>query len=151
MGIKIGDVNNVQNFGRVIFVDPNPDKNNIISPDNYSIDVELTTSRKQRRAIEITSTGTTISTGSEVIPISFINGSKINKDGKRSLTTHYTEINTNFNKEESDLETLGIKDIQIEFNTSQAPMVTINFIDVRGKLFELNNNSPYSVFFEITN
>ena len=91
--------------------------------------------------------------------IKFINGSSY-KDG-RSLTTKYTEIPSSYSNtpENEDYEALGIENINIEFNSSYAPIVKIKFIDIRGaSLFdgfesvdpvtgEKSNVSNYSSFF----
>lgn len=151
MASKIGKILKTDSQSRVLFVDPNPKE--IITPEQLSINVELKTFKKNRTAIELVKTdggvNAFVNTGSEGNIISFINGSKLDDPSSRSLTTHYTELNTDFNKQEDDLETLGIKDIQIEFNSSNVPLVKINFVDVRGKLFEMGNSSPYNVFFEL--
>jgi len=143
--------NNATNAGKVIYVDPNPKGNIIKTPEDFAISVELVTTKKKRTAIEIVKGGDTyVDTGSSKTKISFIDGSKVNGEGvQKSLTTLYTEVGNNFNKTNTDLETLGISNISIEFNSSYAPMVSIDFVDTRGKLFEMGNNSPYSVFFEL--
>ena len=78
--------------------------------------------------------------------ISFIDS---DKSAKSFLTTNYTEVNTEFNKSNPDLDTLGIESIDITFNSSYTPMVKIKFKDVRGQLFEQGNDSPYSFLFKM--
>jgi len=151
-------VNNNINIGpktyqnsKVIIVDPNPEDNKIVTPENLNIIVSLKTTDRSRSSILIDSSSsnvtTTVNSGNKGRVINFIGGSKIADD--KSLTTHYTELNTKFNEKENDLETLGITNIKIEFNTSYAPMVTIDFVDVRGKLFEMGNDSPFNIFFKL--
>ena len=49
-----------------------------------------------------------------------------------------------------DSEAFGINSISVTINKSYTPMVTIGFIDVRGKtLFEQGPNSPYAAFFHM--
>lgn len=136
---------------KILIIDPNSNINNgITTPEQLTISVELKAIKKDRSAISISNGKAMVKIGDNSSPISFLGGSDVgNNDGKNSLTTHYTELGTNFNSENKDLETLGIKDIQIEFNTACAPLIVINFVDVRGKLFEMGKNSPYSVFWEL--
>lgn len=140
---------------KVLLIDPNSQANRplgsgMVTPEQLNISVELTTFRKERSAIAVSKDKKTVQTGNQTVPITFIGGSDLgNNDGKNSLTTHFTELTTNFSKKHQDLETLGIKDIQIEFNSAYAPLIVITFVDVRGKLFEMGKDSPYSVFFEL--
>lgn len=135
---------------KIQIINPNESINGLITPEQLSISVELKAIRKDRSAISISNGKTSIKLGSNAAPISFLGGSDVgNADGLPSLTTNYTELGTNFNYNNKDLETLGIKDIQIEFNSACAPLVVINFVDVRGKLFEMGKDSPYSVFWEL--
>jgi len=137
--------------GKVILVDPNPENREIVTPEDLSISVKLRTIKRERSSIVVDSSTdasiATVKTGDNGGVINFIGGSKTGDD--RSLTTHYTELNTDFNKTNGDLETLGITGIKIDFNSSYAPLITINFTDIRGKLFEMGNDSPYSVFFNL--
>jgi hypothetical protein len=70
------------------------------------------------------------------------------------LTTSFTDLTTVFD-DENDAEDLGISSIDIDFNSSQAPLVTINFIDVRGSaIFQndinlTNGRNKYASFFEL--
>lgn len=139
---------------KILVIDPNSNNINssggIVTPEQLTINVELKAIKKDRGAISISNGKATVKLGSNATPISFLGGSNVgNADGKPSLTTHYTELGSNFNSNNKDLETLGIKDIQIEFNSACAPLVVINFVDVRGKLFEMGKDSPYSVFWEL--
>ena len=152
--------------GKTFLVDPN---NNLgeDSADGFSVPledlniyVELTTTRKSRSVIDVSDSATEFdSTVNDAGTISFIAGSdngEVDADGdpKQSLTTKFTELTTVFNKEK-DTENLGIENIDIKFNSSYAPLVTIKFIDLRGSaLFNTINEegqpeSPYKVFFEL--
>jgi hypothetical protein len=139
-------------MSNIKIIDPNKNTefgvNNVITPEQLSISVELTAIKKNRSAIGVSGNKTIIYTGEKPTLISFLGGSDLNNNVKY-LTTHYTELNSDFNSKNKDLETLGIKDINIEFNSANAPIVIINFTDTRGKLFELGKDSPYSVFFEL--
>ena len=92
---------------------------------------------------------------SQEVSINFIEGSTV--DGKKVLTTKYTDLTTVFEDGQNNEETLGITNIDIDFNSSYAPMVTINFIDVRGSSIFQNesnvsgngNGNKYSTFFQI--
>lgn len=137
-------------MGRLNCIDPNPEGQDIINHEDLSIFVELVTTKKDRAAINRDDENklTEFNKGETKIPIKFLKGSDAG-DGKTQLTTHYTEVNTKFNEANPDLETLGITSIDIDFNTSYTPMIKINFTDVRGKLFEMGENSPYNVFFNM--
>lgn len=140
--------------GKIIAVDPNPGREEggqIVQPqEEYNIFVELKTFRRNRQKLVRNKKGEVESEpqnqGEETI-INFIDGSNVG--GERNLTSHYTELRTNFEDEQQDLETLGITSIDIEFNTSYTPMITINFTDVRGRLFEEGNESKYNIFFNL--
>jgi len=151
--------------GKTYLVNPNAFNGQGIG-DNFSVQtedlniyVELTTSKKQRSIITVSDknvTGTSSTKGKS--RVSFIDGTNIgatNSAGKKvkSLTTNYTELTTIFNQTE-DTENLGITDINIDFNSSYAPLVTIKFIDVRGKaLFNTDTGdgpkSQYALFFDL--
>ena len=135
--------------GRILMVDPNPDGNGTVNLEDLSIIVELDTESKSRSVVNI-ETGKVSSTTSKSgkTPVKFINGPVVGDN--KNLTTNYTEANTTFNKKGHDLESLGITDIDISFNSSFAPMIKINFVDVRGNsVFERGNESDYRVFFDL--
>lgn len=138
-------------MAEVAYIDPNPEGLDIINHEDLSIFVELVTTKKERSSINVNGENKTYSlnAGGKKTPIRFIKGADIDGDGKEQLTTHYTEINTNFNEANPDLETLGITSIDIDFNSAYTPLVNIKFTDVRGKLFEMGNESPYNVFFNM--
>jgi GH24 family phage-related lysozyme (muramidase) len=151
---KIGCSNKV-----VKIVDPN-DFDGFSSTSNVSVPLEdlnisvvLRTKRKGRTVLS--SDGelkTTESNGT--VEINFIEGSDVN--GKKVLTSKFTDLTTIYDASFNE-ETLGISSIDIDFNASMAPMITINFIDVRGSSIFQNeknisgNNSAnkYATFFQL--
>ena len=139
----------VSNLGRIMMVDPNPEGNGTVNLEDLSIIVELDTESKGRSVVNVDSNQvSSTSTSSDKTTVKFIDGTKAGKN--KNLTTNYTEVNTTFNKKGNDLESLGITDIDIAFNSSYAPMIKINFIDVRGNsVFERGNESDYRVFFDL--
>jgi len=138
----------VTDRGRTLYIDPNPDGQEYINPEDLSILVELTTDSKARSTI--TGGGGVKTTGNNSGSISFLEGSPLGNGGKRSLTTSYTEIGTTFIKPSDDsLEGFGMTDIDIGFNTSYAPLVKIKFTDIRGGALTRGTSSKYNVFFEL--
>jgi len=134
------------------------DDNLFVPPEDLNIYVELTTTKKNRTVIDFTDSGV-VGNSSEKgkSKVSFISGSENGKgndaDGnpKTSLSTSYTELTTVFNKT-ADTEKFGIASIDIDFNSSYAPLIKIKFIDVRGaSLFNTGNppKSEYSSFFDL--
>lgn len=147
--------------GRVNIVDPNDfygfdSSDNIpVALEDLNISVKLTSYKKGRTVLTKegdNSKATANTTGT--IAVNFIEGSVIGNDGKRHLTTKYTDLVTIETDAEND-ETLGITSIDIEFNSSYAPLITINFIDVRGSsIFQneyriKNSESKYTTFFQL--
>ena len=110
---------------KLIVVDPNPKDNELVPLENLTISVELETISKGRSIL--TTQGSIINNQGKA-KVNFINGSPV--DGRNSLTTNYTEVNTKFNTENKDLENLGITNIDIDFDASYTPMVKIDFIDI---------------------
>jgi hypothetical protein len=148
--------------GRAKIVDPN-DFDGFKSGDNVPVQLEdltisvvLKSFRKGRTLLTTDDKGGTVESIGQ-IQVNFIEGSDIgSSDGKKVLTTKYTDLTTSFDKGTINDETLGITNIDIEFNPSMAPMVTINFIDVRGSsIFQneeeiLNNRgNKYTTFFQM--
>ena len=148
--------------GRARIVDPN-DFDGFNSGDNVpvqqedlTISVILKSFRKGRTLLTSEDKGGSVQSIGQ-IQVNFIEGSDIGSpDGKKVLTTRYTDLTTSFDKDTINDETLGITSIDIEFNPSMAPMVTINFIDVRGSsIFQneeniLNNRgNKYTTFFQM--
>jgi hypothetical protein len=144
--------------GRAKIIDPNDfngfnsDSNVPVQLEDLNISVILTTYKKPRTNLTTTSDGSTFESSRE-FRVNFIEGT--NLGGKKVLTTKYTDLTTSFEKGAVNEETLGITNIDIEFNSSMAPMVAISFIDVRGSsIFQneeniLNGYNKYSVFFQL--
>jgi murein DD-endopeptidase MepM/ murein hydrolase activator NlpD len=144
--------------GKTFLINPNllfgqeSSDNLFVPPEDLNIYVELTTSKKNRSILDVTDdglVGTSTEKGKAVV--SFIDGTKLDGSEKKSLTTSYTELTTVFNKT-ADTEKFGIKSIDINFNSAYAPLIKIEFIDIRGaSLFNTGNppNSEYSGFFDL--
>jgi hypothetical protein len=146
--------------GKTKIVDPNnfgggTSSSNISVPlEDLNISVKLSTYRKGRTVL--TSEGENNTREStNTVTINFIEGSDVG--GKKVLTTKYTDLTTVFDKGTINSETLGITNIDIDFNSSYAPMVSISFIDTRGssifqneELISANNTAnKYSTFFQL--
>lgn len=132
----------------LLVIDPNGNGTNNVNTEDLSISVELEVLQRGDEPVIYTDNNvTTTNVGTnEPTRISFIDGSGTEES---YLTTHYTELNTNFNRDNKDLGTLGIETIDISFNTSYVPIVKIRFKDIRAKLFELGDESPYSFMFRM--
>ena len=145
--------------GRAKIVDPN-DFDGFKSSDNVpvqledlNISVKLTAFRKGRTLLTGEVEGGNKDNVSQ-ISVNFLEGSELG--GKKVLTTSYTDLTTRFESDITNDETLGITNIDIEFNASMAPMITINFVDVRGSaIFQneeniINNKgNKYTTFFQL--
>ncbi len=145
---KIVDPNNFDGF--------NSESNISVPLEDLNISVTLKTSKRGRSVLtneKDGKSGTREST--RPVEINFLEGSDVN--GKRVLTTKFTDLTTVFDDTIINSETLGITSIDIDFNASYAPMVSINFVDVRGSsIFQnegnLSNNNTgnkYSTFFQM--
>ncbi len=148
--------------GKTILVDPNTfdgqnSSNNISVPlEDLSISVQLETRKKGRTVLSTDSsiTGVISNTGESTqdLKVTFIEGTNIS--GEKVLTTRYTDLTTSFDSN-SDTENLGITAIDIDFNSSYAPMITIQFVDIRGSsVFQNEANlkrgiNKYSTFFQL--
>ena len=132
----------------------NSSRNIPVNNEDLTISVKLTTRKKARTTL---STDVSKDESSVVeqsgASINFIEGSDIN--GKKVLTTKFTELTTVFEKDVFNPETFGITNIDIDFNSSYTPMVKIDFIDVKGSsIFQNEENilngtgNKYSTFFE---
>lgn len=146
--------------GRVSLVDPNDFEgqnsslNMSVPLEDLSIYVQLETSKTARTILtgDGTSGGQKSSDNKAAVQISFIEGSEYG--GKKSLTTNFTDLTTNLS-DESNGESLGITSIDIEFNSSYAPLITINFVDLRGSAIFQNEDyinkgtNKYATFFQL--
>ena len=144
---------------RARIVDPNDfdgfdaDSNVPVQLEDLNISVALTSFRKGRTLLTGESTDSSKNNVAQ-ISVNFIEGT--NLGGKKVLTTSYTDLTTRFDSDVVNDEALGITNIDIEFNASMAPLITINFIDVRGSaVFQneeniLNNRgNKYTTFFQL--
>jgi hypothetical protein len=143
--------NNSLESGNIILIDPNRLNNGEhLRIEDLNIYVSLSVTRRNRMYI-----GNDIEADKIVIEGSFGGNETINilsSSGigiDNSLTTAYTELSTEFGKGKKNLESFGMERISIDFDTSYTPIVTIDFVDVRGKLFEQNKNSLYNFFFDL--
>jgi N-acetyl-anhydromuramyl-L-alanine amidase AmpD len=145
---KLVDPNNFKNQSATgLFGDPN--YNISVPNEDLSIMVELVTQVKNRTLLRTgQGTNTAISTDNKKINISFIDGTTSNSTGGQNfLTTSYTDM---FNEMKDVEEAFGITSIDIDFNSSYAPMVNINFVDIKGAgLFQMGAKSKYSVLFRL--
>ena len=144
--------------GKTSLVDPN-NFTNSVNPNNVSVPIEdlniyvqLTTYKKARTILSA-SNDITKNESSSSVSISFVEGSKVN--GQKYLTTRYTDLTTSFESSENNTEALGITSIDIDFNSQIAPMVVINFVDVRGSaIFQNDENlttekNKFATFFQL--
>ena len=139
-------------WGKLLWYDPNPIDNEPIDLEDLTISVDLEVTSKSRSVIvvnNVTNTSSVASTGKKRITnVNFFNGSEYN--GNRKLTTSYTNIQDLNSDSTDNNELLGIDSINIDFNTSYAPMVKIKFVDIRGAaMFANGGNSDYKFFFEL--
>lgn len=137
--------------GKILYINPNREKNGLVPNEDLTIYVSLETFKKGRSLIAVDgaqNNGQLKEEGSKPRPIKFINGSKSGEG--RSLTTRYTEGGNPYDDDDEDFESLGIENIDIQFDTAYTPMIKIKFIDVRGQaIFQRGKKSKYSVFFEL--
>ena len=136
-----------EDVSRLLVFEPNPENNEIFSTEDLGIIVELKTTKKSRSVLSLEG-GIENTKGDG--PINFIGGTK-DSNGTH-LTTNYTNASVNFNSEDSnrDMETLGIENIQINFDTAYTPKISINFVDIRGNaVFQQGTESKYGVFFDL--
>jgi hypothetical protein len=140
---KIIDPNNISGV--------NSAYNNIPVPlEDLTISVQLSVEKKSRSILTADKQGTFSETESGV-NIKFIEGNKIGNT--KSLTTKFTDLTSK--DDDNNDEALGMTSIDIDFNSSYAPQITIQFIDVRGSAIFQNEdriskgNNKYSVFFQL--
>jgi len=130
----------------LLVIDPSAKGMSNVNVEDLSISVELEVYKRDENPI-IFSNGE-VTTGNKTNPeatrISFIDG----VGEEDHLTTHYTELTTDFGKD-NDVGSLGIESIDISFNTSYVPIVKIRFKDIRARLFEMGDESPYSFLFKM--
>ena len=118
-----------------------------------SLDIEVELSSREDSVRENSTENTVIimsyrSDGNED-RVNFMSGSKLNVAGvPNMLTTKYADMFVTDLVDYGTTEMLGIKSVDIEYNSACVPIITIKFTDVRGmSLFqptELNNNKSYN-------
>jgi hypothetical protein len=143
--------------GRLTLIDPNAfdgqssESNVPVQLEDLTIYVELTTTRKSR-TILVSNGQSNTATNLRGVTVNFIEGTEYGEN-KRYLSTKFTDLTTAFDQG-NESENLGITNIDIDFNSSMAPLITIQFVDVRGSaIFQNENNlrgqNKYSVLFEL--
>jgi hypothetical protein len=146
--------------GRSKLIDPNSfqgqsSSNNIpVQLEDLNISIQLETYKKGRSVL-IADNDDKRTESNKTLTVTFIDGQTL-PSGKKALTTKFTDLTTVFDATNpNNDEALGITSIDIDFNSSYAPLVTINFIDVRGSaIFQNEENlkqgkNKYSTFFEL--
>lgn len=125
-------------------IDPNAGEENVPLED-LNISVELYVTRRERSHIGIDEDTNEIKIAEfKDGDAPFFKGTKINN--KFSLTTDYTNVGS---KDHKGLETLGITSIDIDFNTALMPLISMEMVDIRGRMHEMGNESPFNVFFSM--
>ena len=145
-------VNEGNSSGRVLWYNPNPSNDVPIPNENLNVYVNLYVKTK----------GKSVIVGSQLLntsdekekEIRFFSGTKSNPTDTESpsyLTTNYTTLQSySLNDDDDYSEMLGIESINIDFNTSMAPMIKIKLIDVRGAaIFAKNGKGKYDFFFQM--
>lgn len=149
--------------GKTKLVEPNNfdgqrSSTNVSVPlEDLTISVILKTRKKGRTVLSADNKSKGSSENSETIAVNFIEGTNIN--GKHVLTTKFTDLTTIFddNSSNENSENLGITNIDIDFNSAQAPQISITFIDIKGSaIFQnegnISNNkskNKYATFFQL--
>lgn len=143
--------------GKIVVIDPNNFDNQgfnstqSVPLEDLSISVQLETTKRARTVLMNNSVAS-----SKAVKVTFIEGSDVS--GQKVLTTKYTDLTTTFEGDEdgdqTDGESLGITAIDIDFNSAYAPLITINFTDLRGSaIFQneniLKNGNKYTALFEL--
>ena len=161
--------NTIHDNGRLKLVDPNNFQYQHVtntSDGNYNMSVpledlcivvELKTTTKSRTILSSNNDNSIVkvmnnTNGNNVVSlINFIGGKNDSTTGgNQVLTTSYTDVSDISATTDGIDEALGITSIDIEFNSSYAPMININFIDVRGAaIFQNGATSKYGVLFKL--
>ena len=120
----------------------NPDNNNAVNQEDLIMYCNLRAFTRPRSYI-INSNADGVKT--QAVASARINFLKPNKD-KDKFTTDWTELDAS--GKPNGEEMLGINSVQITYDTSYVPRVTITMTDVRGQaLNEDPKDSPYGAFF----
>jgi len=146
--------------GRTRLIDPNSfqgqsSSSNIpVQLEDLNISIQLETYKKGRSVL-IADNDNKRTESNKTHTVTFIEGQTL-PSGKKALTTKFTDLTTVFDATNpNNDEALGISSIDVDFNSAYAPLITINFIDVRGSaIFQneenlKNGTNKYSTFFEL--
>jgi murein DD-endopeptidase MepM/ murein hydrolase activator NlpD len=144
--------------GKTILVNPNKFENqgfydNMSVPlEDLNIFVQLETTKRARTVL--INDGVSFSQNTKGVKVKFIEGTDVS--GRKVLTTKYTDLTTSFDNDEEnfDNESLGITSVDISFDSSYAPRVVINFVDLRGSsIFQnesmLKSGNKYATLFQL--
>lgn len=136
---------NENNKTKQLLLDPNAGNENV-PIENLSIECDLSVYDRPRSfiGVEYDEYGDRKTKIAELKDkkVPFNQGTKFGDDF--SLSTDYTRVSEN---DYDGTETLGITSINIEYNSSYMPIITIELTDIRGKLFQQGKDGPYSPFF----
>lgn len=142
----------IKSFDNVTLIDPNKVLNSTGSAEDRNVNQEdlimyanLECNVSPRSRLMVGEDNQTL----QQIGISKVNFLKPNNQDY--LTTNWTELQSNFsNPNTINSELLGITNISYRANQEFIPMVNITLEDIRGRaLFESEDNSVYSVFFNL--
>lgn len=147
--------NNSRNIKTGIRLNPNRTKQLLLDPnfgnenvpiENLSIECDLSVYERSRSFIGVVrdEEGNEKKKIAELkeAAVPFNQGTKFGENF--SLSTNYTEVS---DAEYDGTETLGITNVKIEYNSSYMPLITIDLVDIKGKMFQMGKKGPYSPFF----
>ncbi len=124
----------------------NPNNGDINTPiENLSIFADLYALRRTRSIIKVSEDDDLVNIGRMVVNDTPFNEGVNTGEGLK-LTTNYTELGGNSDYNGS--ETLGITNIDIDFNSAYMPMIKIDLVDVRARMLEMGEKSPYNAFYD---
>jgi hypothetical protein len=146
----------VEKRGNITLIDPNP-MNHVVNHEDLYIYASLKAKTKGRTFLTEDSKNDNLNEIStlDISTVDLtISDSAKNKSEKRAfLSTNWTEIGgsqIDNPTTRGDLEGFGITNIDIKMEGSYIPVVTIDFVDIRGAtLFEQGSCSPYGLFFHL--
>ena len=132
--------------GNMILLDPaGAIPNNSVDQEDLIIYATLTARVRNKSLVEQ-------KPDEEFVSINFVKGQNTSPgqapEGTSFLTTNWTDLGSVDSKLGEDLETFGMTNIDINFNGGFVPIVTVDFVDIKGAtLFEQGSCSPYGAFF----
>ncbi len=150
---EVTRINDVYNL-----IEPNP-RNQTIEHEDLYIYASLKAKTKGRTYLTESADGNnsneTIEFKSVDLVVSDSGTSNDPKKKRKFLTTSWTEIGgsqilSTDVANRGDLEGLGITNVNIKLEGNYIPIVSVDFVDIRGAtLFEQGSCSPYSLFFHL--